>query len=218
MLSSATDAIVHSHTGFGFHAKSEILEVWPPWMNISSGGPSLASSSVCGSPILLTSQIMRRRSAPQELKIVSQCGLQHTWKISSVWWSSVCSGVARFRRSCSSTVLSAEPVMSTYSWKGLNARQFTSALCDSQLLLSPLPLARVSQMRSCLSSPTEPNMVGCLQCHATSSTLPLWCAKVLSASNVLLPLLMSRMSHRQICLSSEPLSRWPSWRGLHARP
>ena len=45
MLSSATEAMTQSSDGF--HAKSEILLVWPPWMNSSSGGPSSASSLVC---------------------------------------------------------------------------------------------------------------------------------------------------------------------------
>ena len=45
MLSSATEAITQSSEGF--QAKSETLEVWPPWMNSSSGGPSSASSGVC---------------------------------------------------------------------------------------------------------------------------------------------------------------------------
>ena len=45
MLSSATDATTQS--SLGFQAKSEILLVWPPWMNSSSGGPSSASSGDC---------------------------------------------------------------------------------------------------------------------------------------------------------------------------
>jgi len=43
MLSSATEAITQS--SLGFQLKSLILEVWPPWMKRSSGGPSAASSS-----------------------------------------------------------------------------------------------------------------------------------------------------------------------------
>ena len=45
MLSSATEAMTQSSEGF--QAKSETLDVWPPWMNSSSGGPSSASSGVC---------------------------------------------------------------------------------------------------------------------------------------------------------------------------
>ena len=45
MLSSATEATTQSSEGF--HAKSEILLVCPPWMNSSSGGPSSASSAFC---------------------------------------------------------------------------------------------------------------------------------------------------------------------------
>ncbi len=45
MLSSATEATTQSSDGF--HAKSDTLLVWPPWMNSSSGGPSSASSGAC---------------------------------------------------------------------------------------------------------------------------------------------------------------------------
>jgi hypothetical protein len=47
MLSSATEAMTQSSVGF--QAKSETFDVWPPWMNSSSGGPSSASSGVCRS-------------------------------------------------------------------------------------------------------------------------------------------------------------------------
>ena len=50
MLSSATLAMTHFSQGF--HDSSDILAVWPPWTNSSSGGPSSASSSDCSSPIL----------------------------------------------------------------------------------------------------------------------------------------------------------------------
>lgn len=46
MLSSATLATTQS--SFAFHEKSDTLEVWPPCMNNSSGGPSSASSGLCG--------------------------------------------------------------------------------------------------------------------------------------------------------------------------
>ena len=39
------------------------------------------------------------------------------------------------------TVLSAEPVASTYSLKGLNARQLTSAVCASDACTTPAPAA-----------------------------------------------------------------------------
>lgn len=50
ILSSETEQITQA--SLGFHEKSEILAVCPPWMNSSSGGPSSASSEVCSSPIL----------------------------------------------------------------------------------------------------------------------------------------------------------------------
>ena len=33
-----------------------------------------------------------------------------------------------------------------------------------------------------------------------------------------MPLVVPVMSHRQICASSEPDRRWPSRKGLHAKP
>ena len=50
MLSSETEQMTQASVGF--QEKSEILAVWPPWMNSSSGGPSSASSAFCSSPIL----------------------------------------------------------------------------------------------------------------------------------------------------------------------
>ena len=48
MLSSATEATTQS--SLAFQEKSEILDVCPPWMNSSSGGPSSASSADCAHP------------------------------------------------------------------------------------------------------------------------------------------------------------------------
>ena len=53
MLSSDTEQITQG--SLGFHEKSEILAVCPPWMKRSSPGPSSASSGDCSSPILLKS-------------------------------------------------------------------------------------------------------------------------------------------------------------------
>ena len=72
MLSSETEQMTHG--SLGFHEKSEILAVWPPWMNRSSGGPSSASSADCSSPILERSHTWRRRSVPEEAKMVSLWG------------------------------------------------------------------------------------------------------------------------------------------------
>ena len=72
ILSSETEQITHG--SFGFHEKSEILAVCPPWMNNNSGGPSSASSADCSSPILDKSHTCRRRSVPDEAKMVSLWG------------------------------------------------------------------------------------------------------------------------------------------------
>ena len=69
ILSSDTEQITQG--SFGFHEKSDILAVCPPWINKSSGGPSSASSADCSSPILDKSQTCSRRSVPEEAKIVS---------------------------------------------------------------------------------------------------------------------------------------------------
>jgi hypothetical protein len=68
------EAIVNSYVGC--HAKSEILLVWPPCTNRSSGGPSSASSALCSSPILCSAHTLRRRSAPHEARIVGLSGAQ----------------------------------------------------------------------------------------------------------------------------------------------
>lgn len=57
-----------------------------------------------------------------------------TWNTSSVWLSNRYSFLERLRRSQSATFLSAEPVATTNSLKGLKARQLTSAECASTLL------------------------------------------------------------------------------------
>lgn len=108
MLSSETEQITHG--SFGFHEKSEIFAVCPPWINNSSGGPSSASSAVCSSPIFDRSHTCKRRSVPLDARIVSLCGDHCTWKISSLCDSKECSFNLRLRRSHSATVLSADPV------------------------------------------------------------------------------------------------------------
>ena len=72
ILSSETEQITQG--SLGFQEKSEIFAVCPPWINKSSGGPSSASSADCSSPIFDKSHTCRRRSVPEEAKIVSLCG------------------------------------------------------------------------------------------------------------------------------------------------
>ena len=124
MLSSETEQMTQG--SFGFQEKSEIFAVWPPWINYvhkhnvkpllrkqkskkfgrtsSSGGPSSASSVDCSSPILDKSQTCRRRSVPEEAKIVSLCGDHWTWKISSLCDSNECNLSFRFLKSQRATV------------------------------------------------------------------------------------------------------------------
>ena len=77
ILSSDTEQITHG--SFGFHEKSDILAVCPPWINKSSGGPSSASSADCSSPILDKSQTCSLRSVPEEARIVSLWGDHWTY-------------------------------------------------------------------------------------------------------------------------------------------
>lgn len=53
---------------------------------------------------------------------------------------------------------------------------------------------------------------------APTSTTPLWSRKIWRASSEFTPLVAARMSQRQIWASSDPDSRCPSKKGLHARP
>ena len=78
ILSSETEQITQASVGF--HEKSEILEVWPPWMKRSSGGPSSASSAFCSSPILARSHTCNLRSVPELARIVSLWGDHCTWE------------------------------------------------------------------------------------------------------------------------------------------
>ena len=65
MLSSATEATTQSSEGF--QAKSETLEVWPPWMNSSSGGPSSASSGDCAHNHLFSNSISKLGHEPSNV-------------------------------------------------------------------------------------------------------------------------------------------------------
>lgn len=75
----------------------------------------------------------------------------------------------------SATVWSVEPVARSVSLKGLKARQLISCWWASTLCAGPDEGGlRVSQMSSCLSSPTLPKRCTCFACHATSSTTLEW--------------------------------------------
>ena len=56
-----------------------------------------------------------------------------------------------------------------------------------------------------------------LQLSLTSTTPP-WSVKMSLACSDPMPLVVPVMSQRQIWASSEPDSRWPSRKGLQARP
>ena len=103
-LSSATDASTQSSVSD--HEKSETLDVWPPWMKSSSGGPSSASSSSCSSPMRATSQTMTLRSAPQLANTDGEKGAHATPVASSMCPWKVCTGALNERMSHSFTVLS----------------------------------------------------------------------------------------------------------------
>eukprot|EP00955_Chlamydomonas_euryale_P113824 366237-Chlamydomonas_euryale.AAC.4 len=97
MLSSATDATTQS--SLGHHPRSETLAVCPPCTNMSSGGPSTASSGPWWSPMRDRSHVRMRRSAPHDASTVSFLGDHPIWKTSSAWCSRTCSRWLRLRQS-----------------------------------------------------------------------------------------------------------------------
>mmetsp|Transcript_11806 Transcript_11806/g.36504 ORF Transcript_11806/g.36504 Transcript_11806/m.36504 type:complete len:230 (+) Transcript_11806:132-821(+) len=219
MLSSAT--LAQTNSSSGFQAKSLTLLVWPPWMKSSSGGPSLASSGSCSSPMWLRSHTIMRLSAPHDARMVSLVGDQPIWNTSSVWLVKVCSRLLRLRVSCSATVRSADAVATTCSLNGLNASALTSASCACTCAVGPAPPpCRASHNISIWSSPTEPKMSGWRRCQATSSTTFWWPLKMALASSEPFADLavMPDTSQRQICASSEPESRCPSRCADQLRP
>lgn len=186
----------------------DILAVCPPWMNNNSGGPSSASSALCSSPILLKSHTCKRRSVPDDAKIVSLCGDHCTWKISSLCDSKLCNFNFKLRRSHSATVLSALPVAKINSEYGLKLRQFTSAVCASTVCDGLLVLLHlVSHIISFWSSATEPKRLSCKRCQATSSTTAVWPVKIVFASMMRFSFGVAFMSHKQIVWSSLADSR-----------
>lgn len=156
------------------HARSDSLAVWPPWMNISSGGPSAASSCSCSSPMHAKFHTLTRRSAPADARTASWKGDHATVSTSSVCQSHECTLAPMLRRSHSATEWSAEPVARTNSEKGLNATLLISALCAAERddgAGSRLG-ERVSHTSSRRSSPTDASRCAWWLCHATSPTTP----------------------------------------------
>lgn len=217
MLSSDTEHMTHE--SFGFHAKSDIFAVCPPWMNNNSGGPSSASSLVCSSPIRLKSQMFSLRSVPLDAKMVSLCGDHCTWNISSLCEVNVCNFTLILRKSHRATVLSAEPVAKMYSENGLKDKQFTSAKWASTTWAGLfVSLDLVSQIIRVWSSETEPNNDSCNKCQATSSTTEVCPVNVDNASMVFSELTRSLISHKQMVWSSEALSKCPLKFAFHDKP
>ncbi|XP_003372753.1 conserved hypothetical protein [Trichinella spiralis] len=106
-------------------------------MNNNSGGPSIASSAVCSSPILLISQTCKRRSEPLDAKMVSFCDDHCTWKISSWCDSKECTFNERLRISHKPTVWSAEPVATKQPKFQLDAPLLNASVESGCLLLYP---------------------------------------------------------------------------------
>mmetsp|Transcript_42171 Transcript_42171/g.82730 ORF Transcript_42171/g.82730 Transcript_42171/m.82730 type:complete len:321 (-) Transcript_42171:737-1699(-) len=222
-LSSLTLATVQSSRRF--QLKSDTLEVWPPCMKRSSGGPSSASSGDCSSPMRERSQTLTRRSAEQDPRTEE---LSHsTWNTWSVWPLRRCMGEFIFRTSHSPTVRSALPVTNRNSSSGLKARLLISPWCAFVILcvgLDPPPVEaspplsidadpleespglRTSQSRMTRSSPTLPMRLTSRKCHETSSTTSPWPRKVLSACTSCAPSLMSK---RHTLPSSPAVTRRP---------
>ena len=153
MLSSAHEAM--SHSSLGFQAKSEILDVWPPWMNWeklaslsnirewrhqikltrSSGGPSSASSVDWGSPIRLKSHTCSLRSPLDDARIVSLNGAHCTWYTWSRWPENVCNFEFRFLKSHKATVW----ITTLESWRTISLAHVHT--------LSAEPVARIHSLK-----------------------------------------------------------------------
>ena len=116
ILSSATLASTQSSQGF--QEKSEILLVWPPWMNMSSGGPSSASSGVCSWSILwynkarnnlqLVSQpfcvnLTKCRKQKDNTKKITRC--ISYYKTASIWLSNA-TNAQQYKKKCQNYVTS----------------------------------------------------------------------------------------------------------------
>mmetsp|Transcript_35276 Transcript_35276/g.83540 ORF Transcript_35276/g.83540 Transcript_35276/m.83540 type:complete len:320 (+) Transcript_35276:382-1341(+) len=215
MLSS--DTVVMSQGSVVLHERSETFAVCPPCWNRSSGGPSSASSLDCSSPIRDRSSTDTLRSALHEASTVSKWQFHATLMTSSSWMSNEWRCAAVLRRSHTATVLSAEPVAMRFVLKGLNARQLISAAWPITDCTGFLSATRSSQMRRCLSSPTDPKMLLFSACHATSSTTPACPLYVAIGSTPSLSPPFST-SHTHIVESSDPLKTRPATMVFHESP
>jgi hypothetical protein len=82
MLSSETEA--HTNSSLGFHEKSHILDVWPPWMNSSSGGPREEETSTTISINSNTSISTHTSLAPASLALSLKT---LTYRLRHLHWS-----------------------------------------------------------------------------------------------------------------------------------
>ena len=199
----------------GFQEKSNILAVWPAWINNSSG-PSSASSRSCSPPILFKYQSVSLQSVWLEAKIVLSWGNHWTWNISSLCDSEKSKLSFRFLRSHKETVLSADLWQNEFTirierkafsissasihwvaWFG--SIVWTSILDRRFLISSSWPRGSWSRGQETPTALCPVKMI-----VFTSTTFP-------SFGTAL-------MSHRQMVWSSEALSKCPQRFGFQESP
>ena len=191
--------------------------VWPPCTNRSSGGPSSFSSSVYGLSNLDRSQIIIRRSWPEEASKLL-CILENlTLFTSLVWPLRAKSFVFTFLMSQTATVPSADPVHMRYWSNGEQSTPRISPTCPSTELVG-LFGSLMSQILNFLSSPTDAKMNSSKLFQATSSTIELCASKLSTASWLSWFWLVELISQTHTLQSSEPDSKRPFFSGFHARP
>lgn len=159
-----------------FHPKSDILSVWPPWTNKSSGGPSCFSSSVYWAPNLLRSQTMILLSWAEDASKFDCIWLNLTLLTSLVWLFSENNFVLTFLISQTATVVSADPVHTKYWSNGEQSTDMISWTWPSIEIVG-CEGSLISQILIFLSSPTDKNTCSSKLFQATSSTTDEWASK-----------------------------------------
>lgn len=113
------------------HTHTEIKHTTNTHSHINSHPPSPSPSPPKAPPPSFLYARMRTHAPTHHRPLRTPPTYPHTWNTSSLCCSKRCSLRDRLRRSQSATVLSADPVATIHSLKGLKARQLTSALCAS---------------------------------------------------------------------------------------
>ena len=215
ILSSATEAIIF--LSLKFQDKSETLAVWPPCINIISGGPSFISSGVCSLLIFAWSHTMILLSDDPDANKFSWWGWNLTTFTSSWWALNTWTETPSDLLSHKATDLSTDPVRIRFSLNGLKSIQSVSSVWQSTACVGSYCL--VSQRSIFLSSPTDPKIFASCLCQQTSSTSAS-CLLNSWIGDIYWPFICSSfsMSHKQILWSSDPESNKHCYVGFQESP